>query len=85
VRGDSSLRKGAGAWVVLGVAAAATSLFVVSRLMKRRRVRTSLWLPPEETLSRTERHSLEEAREAGDIETVVTDIDLADRYDRYSG
>lgn len=85
MRGDSSLRKGAGAWVVLGVAAAATGLFVASRLMKRRRVRGGLWLPSGETLSRTERHSLEEAREAGDVESVVTDIDLADRYDRYSG
>jgi hypothetical protein len=82
---DFSSRKRGGTLILLGVVAAVASLVVTSRILKRRRASGSSWLPPEATLSRAERDSLEEARADGDVETVVADIDLADRYDRYTG
>lgn len=72
--------------VAVGLAATAlVGAFLLSRIVSRRRSSGSPYIPPRVTLSRAERDSLEEARETGDIETVVADIDLADRYDRYSG
>jgi hypothetical protein len=82
---DFNSRTLGGALIALAVVAAVAGAVVVSRRWRHRRGSGAPYLPPEATLSRAERRSLAEARESGDPETVVADIDLADRYDRYSG
>lgn len=77
--GASLLNAGA---LALGVA---TGALLVARLVRRRHP-SAPYVPRASALSRAERDALEGAREAtGDVEPVVADIDLADRYDRYSG
>lgn len=69
--------------LMLGVVAAA---LVVSNIVRRRAHPGTPYLPRRSDLSRPERSALREARESGrNVEPVVTDIDLAERYDRYSG
>lgn len=69
--------------LMLGVVAAA---LVVSNIVRRRARPGTPYLPRRSDLSRRERSALREARESGrNVEPVVTDIDLAERYDRYSG
>lgn len=80
-RGFAAALVTAGA-LALGVA---TGAMIITRLVRRRRSGAP-YVPRVSALSRAERRSLDEAREGtGDVEPVVADIDLAERYDRYSG